>query len=173
MRKITLIAAVAQNGVIGANGNMPWHIPDDLKFFRHIVCRPHVSAIMGRGTWNSLPARIRPLPQCRNIVLSARTVSGRVPYVPANSVEQALELAGDAVFIIGGAAIYKIFLPHATDMLITIVEVEPWGDRFFPFSPDDPPHDWCVQSVRCVARQGNIPSHRFIAYTKVHARKRA
>lgn len=130
MQKITLIAACAQNGCIGTNNTMPWHLPEDFAFFRTYTTGKPV--VMGRKTWESLPKK--PLPGRRNIVVTrnadytaegAETVSGLEAALAACAGEQ-------EIIIIGGAQIYTEALPLATDLRITEVGLTVAGDAFFP-----------------------------------------
>lgn len=130
MQKITLIAACAENGCIGINNAMPWHLPEDFAFFRNYTTGKPV--IMGRKTWESLPKK--PLQGRRNIV-----VSRRADY-PADGAEVMPDLqtalaacAEDAeIIIMGGAQIYTEAMPAATDLRITEVGLNVAGDAFFP-----------------------------------------
>ncbi len=129
---ISLIAAVARNGAIGRNQQLPWRLPEDMRYFRETTSGKTV--IMGRKTWESLPPAYRPLPNRRNIVVSRNPA-----YLPgggdlACSIDDALRLAGDAaeVFIIGGEELYRQTMPLATRLYITEVAEECPGDAFFP-----------------------------------------
>lgn len=132
--EIIIIAAMAQNRIIGRNGKMPWHIPEELRFFKKTTMG--YPMIMGRKTYESFPA---PLPGRRHIVLSRNR-----QYTPkggeyASSLADALKLCGQAekVFLIGGADIFKQGLLVATSMLLTYLEREVEGDVSFPeFSED-------------------------------------
>ncbi len=132
---VILLAAVAENGVIGANGALPWNLPDDLKRFRTLTTGHTV--IMGRATWESLPERFRPLPNRRNIVVT-RNPSYPFPkdVVQASSLEEAITLATqnneDQIYVIGGGRIFEEALPLADRLEITHVKQSPEGDRFFP-----------------------------------------
>lgn len=167
MQHIHIIAAVSENGVIGNHGKLPWRIPDDIAFFHREVFREECTAIMGRGTWNSLPEKYRPLPQCKNIVLSRKIPSGRCVYTPAYSVHEALSCAGNTVYVVGGADIYKLFLAHAHTMLITIVEGIYEGDAYFPFPPADIPLYWELVHSHQVPKKDGVPAHRFNRYERL------
>jgi dihydrofolate reductase len=129
MPRITLIAAVARNGVIGRNGAIPWRIPGDLPRFKRITMGHPV--IMGRRTWESLG---RPLPGRRNIVIS------RTPgFTPAGaevfeSLEGALAACADSpeVFVIGGTEAYREALAVADRLLLTEIDADIEGDAYFP-----------------------------------------
>ncbi len=119
---ITLYLARATNGVIGRDGQLPWHIPADLKRFKALTMGKPM--VMGRKTFESFPS---PLPGRRHIVLTRGDWSAKGAEV-ANSVDQALAMAGEEVAVIGGAQIYAQFLPHADCIELTEVHAEPEGD---------------------------------------------
>ncbi len=125
--RVTLVVAVAENGVIGRDGALPWRLPDDLKRFKQTTLGKPV--LMGRKTWDSIG---RPLPGRRNIVLSTKpgfTAAGADTFP---SLEAALaSCAGDPeVMVIGGAEIYRMALPLATRIHLTRVHAAPDGDTF-------------------------------------------
>lgn len=126
--KITIIAAVARNGIIGDRNTLLWHISEDMKHFRRLTSGHPV--VMGRKTFDSIG---RPLPQRTNVVItrSDRTFAG---CLRAGSLEEALGMldGGDEIFIIGGAQIYASALPVADRMELTIVERDYEGDTSFP-----------------------------------------
>ena len=133
---LTLIAAVSQNGCIGKNGQLPWHIPQDVARFKSLTTRKTV--LMGRKTWDSIPERFRPLPNRKNLVLTRQT-----DFVLPAGVERfssftaALAAHGqEDICVIGGADIYAAALPLASRLEITEVKREVDGDAFFP--PIDP-----------------------------------
>jgi dihydrofolate reductase len=111
---IGAIVAVSANGVIGKNGDLPWHYSEDLKRFKQLTLDSTI--IMGRNTWDSLPRK--PLPKRRNIVITRRGVEGVEHYT---SIEEALENADSPVWIIGGAQIYTLALPMIDTLDITYV----------------------------------------------------
>ncbi len=123
---------MAANRVIGRDGALPWHLPEDLKFFRQTTTGHPI--LMGRKTWESLG---RPLPNRRNLILS-RTL----PEPPGAEVlrrPQDLDaLAPEGpVYIIGGAEIYQLLLPRTDEILLTVLAAEVAGDTFFPAFEDD------------------------------------
>jgi len=133
---VSLVAAVAKGGVIGREGTVPWHLPEDMAFFRELTTGHPV--VMGRRTWDSLPDRFRPLPGRRNIVVTRNTSWETDGAERAGSVEEALRLAGDdepVVYVIGGAEIYRAALPHADELVLTEVDLDVTGDAFFPEWP--------------------------------------
>ena len=132
MTPITLIVAVAENGVIGANGALPWHIPEDLKRFKALTLGKPV--VMGRKTWESLPKR--PLPGRTNIVVSRDSQFRADGAFAAHSFEQALEFAArgntEDIAVIGGEMIFAAALPLASRICLTEVASSPAGDAFMP-----------------------------------------
>lgn len=132
---IVLVAAVAENGVIGRGGVMPWRLKSDMANFKALTTGKPV--IMGRKTWGSL--HVRPLPDRTNIVVSRDPAFAAEGALVARSFETALEAArGDAlrrgseIMIIGGADIYAQALPLADRLEITEVRLAPEGDSVFP-----------------------------------------
>ncbi len=128
--RLGIIVAVAANGVIGAQGDLPWRLPEDLRHFKQITLGHAI--IMGRATWDSIG---RPLPRRRNIVVT-RNRSFRADGVEvAHSLDEALTLARTTdpePFVIGGASLYAEALPRATRLEITEVHAEVPGDTWFP-----------------------------------------
>jgi dihydrofolate reductase len=128
--KISLIVAMASNGVIGHDGQMPWHLSADLKRFKKITLGSPI--IMGRKTFESIG---KPLPGRTNIIIS-RNVNYQQPgCLVYNGVEDALASCCDnaeQVFIIGGAALYEAILPHADTLYITEIHQEFSGSIYFP-----------------------------------------
>ncbi len=130
---ISIIAAVAENNVIGNNNKLIWHISEDLKRFKKLTTGH--SVVMGRKTYESLP--FKPLPKRKNIVISSQKDLKFEGAVIVNSVKEALEECKneEEIFICGGAEIYKLFLPVADKLYITKVHKSFEGDTFFP-EPD-------------------------------------
>lgn len=125
---IVLIAALAKNGVIGKDGALPWHLPDDLKRFKALTLGKPI--VMGKKTYASIG---RPLPKRRNVVLS-RT-SGPIDGVEVvRSVDDALALLADEpeLCVIGGGEVYRAFLPLATKLELTHLDADVEGDARFP-----------------------------------------
>jgi dihydrofolate reductase len=129
--EITLVLARAANGVIGADGKMPWHLPADLRRFKQLTMgRP---MIMGRKTFDSLPAVLEGR---RHIVLTRDPEWQEDGAEPVPSIEEALRLANAPhVMVIGGAEIYRLFLPLADRIELTEVALEPKGDAVIDY-PD-------------------------------------
>lgn len=127
--RIYLVAAVAANGVIGAKGRMPWHLPEDLRHFKALTLGHPV--IMGRRTWESIG---KPLPGRENIVVSRRAGFDAPGASVASSLGAALALcAGEAVvFVIGGGELYRESLPLAHGLVLTEIQRDFEGDTRFP-----------------------------------------
>jgi dihydrofolate reductase len=128
-RSIGLVWAQARGGVIGADGGLPWHLPEDLRLFRQLTTGSTV--VMGRRTWDSLPERFRPLPGRTNVVLTADPAWSAEGAVPAGSVDEVVAGRG-SFWVIGGGAVYAAFLPHADRLVVTDVDVEVDGDTWAP-----------------------------------------
>lgn len=126
---VSLIVAQSTNRVIGVDGQLPWRLPDDLRRFRDITMGKPI--IMGRATWDSIG---RPLPGRMNIVMSRNAEFVAPGCDVANSVDDALRLAGDSpeVMVIGGGHVYRAFLAMAKRIYLTTVDVELAGDAYFP-----------------------------------------
>ena len=128
--QIHLIWAQDQNGGIGIDGKLPWHISNDLKNFKKLTLGSTV--LMGRNTWESLP--IQPLPKRRNVVLSSREIADVECYT---SLEECIEkLYADGIqrlFVIGGSKVYRNFIHRADELHITLVdEFTEAIDTYFP-----------------------------------------
>ena len=131
--QLALIAAVARNNAIGKAGGLLWHEPEDQKHFRRVTMGCPV--IMGRKTWDSLPVRFRPLPGRRNVVITRDAAWRADGAEPVSSLDAALTLLAEApkAFVIGGAEVYALALPHATELVLTEIDaVLDGGDTFFP-----------------------------------------
>jgi len=128
---ISIIAAVAENGVIGNKNTLPWHLPSDMKHFRETTTGHCI--IMGQKTYDSIG---KALPGRINIVLTFDTNFKSEGCITVTSIEEALRVAGakneDEVFIIGGASVYKQFIGIANRLYITRVHHSFVGDAFFP-----------------------------------------
>ena len=130
--QLALIAAVARNGAIGKAGGLLWREPEDQKHFRRVTMGCPV--IMGRKTWDSLPARFRPLPGRRNVVITRNTTWQAEGAEAVASLAAALALLTDApkAFVIGGAEVYALALPQADQLVLTEIDADLDGDTFFP-----------------------------------------
>lgn len=127
---ITMVAAVAENGVIGSDGGIPWWIPSDFKWFKHITADSAV--IMGRKTWESLP--VKPLPGRENVVLTSDPLKAWAKYGfnAAWFFTNSRSFKSDKMCIIGGESLYREFLPQADQLYITHVHASIEGDTYFP-----------------------------------------
>lgn len=128
--KITIVAAIASNNVIGQKNSLPWDIPEDLKRFKQLTSGHTI--LMGRKTYDSIG---RPLPNRTNIVMTKDTNYQREGVEIVFDEREALNLIKDLnqeVFIIGGSKIYELFEPWATSLMITRVLKDFEGDAFFP-----------------------------------------
>ena len=133
--EIHLIWAQDQNGGIGENGNLPWHISEDLKKFKSLTLNSTI--IMGRKTWDSLPTK--PLPKRKNIILSRKKQIGNFTY---SSFEECLDKIKkqnlNKVFIIGGRSIYELFFEYANYLHISLVNLSNEKiNEFFPISMNE------------------------------------
>lgn len=124
-----MVWAQGRGGVIGADGGLPWHLPEDLALFRRLTTGSTV--VMGRRTWESLPERFRPLPGRVNVVLTSDGRWSADGALRAASVDQVLAEHGSC-WVIGGGAVYAAFLPHAHRLVVTDVDVQVDGDTWAP-----------------------------------------
>ncbi len=126
---VGLVWAQAANGVIGADGTLPWHLPEDLARFKALTMGSTV--VMGRATWESLPVAVRPLPGRHNVVLT-RQPGWQAPGAEVcGSLAAALDRAGD-VWVVGGASVYAEALPYADLVVVTELADAVEGDTFAP-----------------------------------------
>ena len=126
--QIIIIAAVAENGVIGRAGKLPWHIPEDLKRFRALTTGHPV--IMGRKTFESIG---KPLPDRKNIVITGQKDYHRDGIVIVHSLDEALKAcSGEKAFVIGGSSVFEEALPFANRLEITQIHRVVEGDVYFP-----------------------------------------
>lgn len=166
---VTLIAAVARNGVIGRDGALPWRIRQDMQHFKSLTAGCPV--IMGRRTWDSLPPRARPLPGRINIVVT-RQAEWRADGAQAvASLDQALVQAatgsrdGSRVFVIGGAELYAQALPLADELELTEVHLDVEGDAWFPTWRRD---DFAEVRREPHAAGPEHPAFDFVTYRRKH-----
>lgn len=165
--KLSLIVAAAQNNVIGRNNELPWHLPQDLKYFKATTLGKPI--IMGRKTFESIG---KPLPGRTNIVVTRQTDWHFAGVLVANSVTAAIEMAeqfrneqhklADEVMVIGGAEIYRHALPLATKVYLTRINVDIEGDAFFTELSEQ---DW----MKVSEIPGDIDaaiSHKFLVYER-------
>lgn len=158
--EITLVIARATNGVIGANGRLPWRLPNDLRRFKQLTLGGPM--IMGRKTFDSLPGL---LPDRRHVVLTREPDWTEDGAETVHSVEQALRVANaPRVSVIGGAEIFRLFLPHADRIELTEVKLTPPGDAVIDY-PD--PAVWRETGrIENPALDGR-PAHHFVSMTRI------
>ena len=160
--RVSLVAAIARGGVIGDGTSIPWHIPEDLAFFRDLTTG-HV-VVMGRRTWDSLPERFRPLPGRRNIVVTRNDTWSADGAERAASLDDALRLADGAeeLFVIGGAEIFAEALPVADRLVLTEIDLGVEGEVRFP--------DWDRDAFAEVTRQPAVAADgtmlSFVSYER-------
>ena len=126
--RLHLIYARAANGVIGHQGGLPWHLPEDLAHFKRTTLGCPV--IMGRKTWDSLPPKFRPLPGRTNVVITRQSGWQADGAVVAHSLQDAMDLCASQpdVWVIGGAQIYAQALPLASSVEVTEIEWDVQGE---------------------------------------------
>jgi dihydrofolate reductase len=124
---IGLVWAQSANGVIGRDGTLPWHLPEDMKHFRALT--EGTTVLMGRRTWDSLPPRFRPLPRRRNLVLSRTPRPGVETFA---ELAPALAAVSGDVWVIGGATVYQAALPFADRIVVTEIRELFDGDTRAP-----------------------------------------
>lgn len=157
---ISLIAAVAKNGVIGAKNDLPWYIPEDLKRFKLLTTGKTV--LMGSKTYESIVNRLgRPLPNRKNVVASNdsqyKVADGVVLY---NSLDKAIaDYKNDDLFIIGGASIFSQTMDKADKLYITHIDRDVEGDVYFPKISTK---DWELESEEI------HPGFTFAVYDRIH-----
>lgn len=156
-----MIVAVAENGVIGHQGDMPWRLPADLKHFKQITMG--LPIIMGRLTWLSLG---RALPGRLNIVISSQDLDLPDGVVQAKTPQAALDMAdSDRVMIIGGGQIYKAFEAQADIIHLTQVHASPDGDTFFALQNADAWRE--TERRQFAADENNSASYSFVTLVKI------
>ena len=165
--RVGLIWAQAANGVIGAGGGIPWHLPEDLARFKALTMGETV--VMGRATWESLPDAVRPLPGRTNVVLTRRLGWHAPGAMVARSIEAALDTPDD-VWVIGGESVYRAALPYADLLVVTEIDEEFAGDTRAPeigpafrVRDQDPPEGWHVSRTGLrhrVVTWERVPAHR-------------
>ncbi|MGI2067097.1 type 3 dihydrofolate reductase [Shewanella sp. MF08487] len=157
--RIAMIAAMANNRVIGKNNKMPWHLPEDLRHFKAITLGKPV--VMGRKTFESIG---RPLPGRHNIVISRQTDLVITGVTCVTSFDAAKDIVGDCeeLVIIGGGQLYAELLPYADTLYLTQINLEVEGDTFFPVWDDGSWHE--IASLSGKSTEGL--EYRFITLSK-------
>jgi len=157
MPSIEMVVAVAENGIIGKDGDMPWRLPSDLKHFKEVTMGCPI--VMGRATWDSIG---RPLPGRLNVVISRAAPALPDGVVAVASPEAALAACGaaDKIMIVGGGQIYKIFEPMASIVHLTEVHATPQGDTSFALTAPD---EWAEKDrVRFSAGEKDSADYSFV-----------
>jgi dihydrofolate reductase len=131
---VSAIAALSKNRVIGRDNDLPWRLPDDMKFFMETTKGHHV--VMGRKNYDSLLPKFKPLPNRTNIVITRQKDFSAPGCTVMHGVEPALDLAKQngekECFIIGGAEIYNLAMPYTTRLYLTEIDANVEGDTYFP-----------------------------------------
>ncbi|AMK17603.1 MULTISPECIES: dihydrofolate reductase [Sphingobium] len=157
--EIVLVLARADNGVIGRDGGLPWHLPADLKHFKALTIGHPM--IMGRKTFDSLPGL---LPGRRHIVLTRDVEWTGEGGEVAHDVAGAIRLAdAPVVMVIGGAEIHHLFLPQADRIELTEVHLDPPGDAAIPY-PDAA--EWQEVARQDHSAQGDYPAYSFVTFRR-------
>ncbi|MEV5652959.1 dihydrofolate reductase [Nocardia sp. NPDC052254] len=142
MSRVGLIWAQTPAGVIGVDNAIPWRVPEDMAHFRTVTADHPV--LMGRRTWDSLPAKFRPLPGRRNIVITRQADWSAPGAERAESISGAIALAAaDTVWIMGGGEIYREAMDYATDLMVTDIDADIAGDVYAPAIDGD----WTVEDA--------------------------
>ena len=130
-----MISALSRNRVIGHNDQLPWHLPNDLNYFKAKTREKDI--LMGRKTFESIGSK--PLPNRHNIVLTRNELFKAEGCTVVHSVQEGIDACkGEELMVVGGSFIYKLFLPLARTLYLTIVDAEIEGDTFFPeWSPQE------------------------------------
>lgn len=161
MAKLSVIVAIAKEGVIGVDNTLPWHLPEDLKRFRALTMGHHI--IMGRKTYDSLG---RLLPGRTTVIVTRNRDYQIEGALIANSLEQAIALChnDDEVFLIGGAELYQAGLGLADKLYITEIDLAVTGDAHFPQLP--------IEQWRETAREAHVSEKglkfSYVTYERTH-----
>ena len=155
-KTLTLIAAMGKNRAIGLDGRMPWHLPAELQHFKKTTMGKTI--VMGRKTWQAIG---RPLPGRQNIVVSRNPGFLAEGADLASSVDDAVAMSeSDEVMIIGGGQLYALALPSATRMVLTLIDIEPEADTWFPEWDDS---EWSqVSEEHYPVDDGNELAYRIV-----------
>jgi len=167
---LNLIYARAKNGVIGSNGTMPWHLPEDLAHFKKLTMG--CTVLMGRKTWESLPPAFRPLPGRVNVVVTRQSNWQAKGAQIAHSLTQALSICkqigiqtntqNKPVWVMGGAQIYQEALPFAQRAYVTEIDAEYAGDAYAPVLSEQ---EWQEQEREKHVNAAGL-SYSFVMYQR-------
>lgn len=167
MFDLSIIVAHDKNRAIGRKGTIPWHMPSDLRYFQRAT--DGAVCIMGRKTWESLPAASRPLRGRINVVVTRNPRYTARGALVLPSLHKALEVTDGVArqFVIGGAGLYAEALPLAQSLYVTEVQTAyPGMDTFFPAIPDE--SDWAVLSSHYSREPGDNHEKRVVEMTRRH-----
>jgi dihydrofolate reductase len=156
---ISMIVAMSQNHVIGINGALPWKLSEDLKHFKNLTLGK--SLIMGRKTFESIG---RPLPGRETIIITRQQNYSHPDVKIAHSLEEAIKLAEQEIFIAGGSEIYQQSLPWAQTLYLTLLEKDFFGDTYFP--------TWDEQTWQIDSEESNYSTTANLNYKFQTYRKR-
>lgn len=160
--RVSVIAALARNRVIGIGNRLPWRLPEDLAHFKALtIGRP---VLMGRKTFESLG---RPLPGRANVVITRNPAYQPVGCFVAGSVSDAIALCGgvEEIFFIGGAELYAQAIPLADRLYLTEVDIEAAGDAWFPEYDRAAFRE--IERTACVGERGDALRFDFVVYERV------
>ena len=160
-KKITLIAAMGKNRAIGLDGRMPWHLPAELQHFKQATMGKTI--VMGRKTWQAIG---RPLPGRQNIVISRNSGFVASGAEVSASLTNAIEISqADEIMVIGGGQLYTLAMPLAQRMILTLVDIEPQADTWFP--------EWDIKRWQATAERHfqadglDQLSYRIVEYSRI------
>ena len=160
---VSLIVAMGKNRVIGANGAIPWRLPNELQLFKRVTMGHHI--IMGRKTWESIG---RLLPGRTTVIVTRQKDYAVAGATVTHSLETALDACRDdsEVFVIGGGELYRAALPMADRIYLTTVDAEPAGDTRMPTFDED---DWREVSAEAFAADAkHAHDYRFSVLERIH-----
>ncbi|MGD8384652.1 MAG: dihydrofolate reductase [Lysobacterales bacterium] len=160
-KNLTLIAAMGENRAIGLNGRMPWHLPEELQHFKRATMGK--ALVMGRKTWQAIG---RPLPGRQNIVVSKNPAFTAAGADVCQSLDAAVHTArSEEIMVIGGGQLYALALPRAQRMILTLIEVSPEADTWFPRWSER--HWREVDEERFEARAGREHAYRIVTLERI------
>lgn len=164
MTRLSLIAAMDENGLIGAGRGLPWHLPNDLKYFKRMTLGKPI--LMGRKTWETLD---KPLPQRLNLVMTRDTAYHVDGAKIVRTLEGAMRLAKadgfEELMVVGGAEVYALALPQADTLYLTRIQGRFEGDTWFPHVDWS---EWIRESIETHAADGkNSHTHSFEVWQRL------
>lgn len=165
LQKISLIAAASEDWAIGRNGELPWHLPADLRYFKKRTLNKPI--IMGRKTFDSI---VSPLPKRHNIVVTRNSELQIEGASVVTSLDEALALEPDApeIMIVGGGELYRAALDRATHVYLTRIHMQvPDADAHFPDFLKLTDDDWLISCEHFLAGENGAPDCTFLVYDRV------